>query len=128
MADITYNTLYRLILQKRVIPIIGFDLYDAAFKTEMKEILETEVGGNPTVNDALSFLALTYNQDLYNEIVKKKKGVITGFQVINAMYHSLQTNERDTFGSAISAKIKFFMPCSFSVVQFSLAMPFVMVL
>ena len=105
MPDITYNTLYRLILQKRVIPIIGFDLYDAAFKAEMRKILETEVGGNSIVNDALSFLALTYNPELYNKIVNAKSETKTGFQIINAMYHSLPTNERETFGSAISAKI-----------------------
>lgn len=88
--EIELDELCDFIEMNKVIPIIGFDLFNSVFENQAE--------------DLLSFLVEAYNKDLCDN-VRKNMTVKSGFDLVNGVYHQLSSRQKITFGRAISNKI-----------------------
>jgi len=86
---ISIEDLVATIEKGNVIPIIGFDLFNAVFENQP--------------NDLLTFLVEAYDKELCDQVRQQIK-VENGFDLVNGVYHSLKRPQRNIFGKAISSR------------------------
>lgn len=88
--EVSMDDLCSLVEANQVIPIIGFELFNAAFENQ--------------VGDLLDFLMEAYDKDKCTEL-REKFPIRSGFELMNAMYHDLSSKKKVTFGITVSQLI-----------------------
>src|SRR4051812_9447619 len=85
MEERAINKLCALISSNKVIPVIGFDLYNYDFEGKGKLV------------NIQSELARRFNPDLAANLLTKSPD-IPDFDLFNAIYHKCDDGDKDSFG------------------------------